>query len=137
MTLVPQVLQVTKKCLVPCPPERCNCAVKDISILHEQNKAFDFNEKSLGVPEGSRYFDPHLRCHFQRKNGVWEKTEPPTDDRIIHGESFEDYKQRTDSTWTPYCLKASCGRMEKRDYGFECPKCKNKVGNNMHKILDN
>lgn len=31
--------------------------------------------------------------------------------------------------WHPYCMTCSYGgRMKKRDYGFQCPQCKNMIG---------
>jgi predicted RNA-binding Zn-ribbon protein involved in translation (DUF1610 family) len=37
--------------------------------------------------------------------------------------------------WRPYCLKCDFGgRMEERNYGFQCPKCGNTIGWNLHYI---
>lgn len=41
--------------------------------------------------------------------------------------------------WVPYCVREGCGvspRMVKKDYGFECPSCKNMIGWNLQRLIE-
>ena len=39
--------------------------------------------------------------------------------------------------WTPYCLTCSkMPRMNKRNYGFECPYCNNMIGWNLTRLKE-
>lgn len=43
-------------------------------------------------------------------------------------------------TWLPYCCASHCDsgldRMRKRNYGFECGYCRNKIGWNMYRLKE-
>ncbi len=39
--------------------------------------------------------------------------------------------------WKPYCLMCNySGRMDSREYGFQCPKCKNMVGFDLTRLKE-
>jgi hypothetical protein len=84
------------------------------------------------IEEGKLMFRNDQRKYYQYTEGEWKEIDAPDGNvGVVDGEIFEDYKQRSDPDWTPYCFRLGCRKMVKRAYGFQCPTCANKIKHDM------
>ena len=95
-------------------------------------------EPPTPIEEGKIVFRNALRKYYQYTQGTWVEiaTPPAVKFQIFDGEVFEDYKQREDPDWVPYCLRTGCMRMRKEPYGFRCPSCGNKIKHDMTRYTE-